>query len=649
MSSGAGAKPGAPPKIGRTIFQATTGVLFGIALIVATGRTVIRARTYKSNGFTIDDGFFLLAVITFLAGTVMTYVDVPHFYLEENVEAGLASPPANFIPLLILGEKLEDAVTSLLGVTIVSVKFSFLFFFRALLRQQKKLMVWWWCIFAMLIPTAFLMIFAIFIVCAYWNQEIFVKCVTPAAYLRQNGVLQAITILDIFTDAFLISIPVLLLWNVRISIRRKVALCGILCLSVCTLIISIIKVAGGKTSAGGVDSSWSYSAFRALFVAHQAMKYRTPAESDSTSWNRRSKKAKNSRSKELPEIPSPVLSGVRTHIRGSQYGGGSFDRGGDDMELPLQGPGIIVTQEVHSEKTQPPLSSSNSSANASQADGPLASSSILSHLIIECDANLYGQGLNYDSCHDAYDQIPHFVSEMTWGPRTQGRWSVNLPWRAYSSTSSAEAQGHPADGSCAINVSSRSGVAVSDKESWYRIAQAAFEVLEQCVRPETWGGSLKNLGTKTLCAKSLASKPNRQLTDRGPSSANRAGQKSNLIVSVLSYTPHVHCSAPRAAAPPPTTKACAELQNRMFASADALVFGPIEAPGVEVGLPQSWLLPTSAADLGSCAMVVNTRGPLDRASWFEVWAGAGAVAAMCQSVSLYYEGLDGIKMQAPSL
>ena len=83
-------------------------------------------------------------------------------------------------------------------------------------------------------------------------------------------------------------------------------------------------------------------------------------------------------------------------------------------------------------KPPAPLSSSNSSANASQADGPLASSSILSHLIIECDANLYGQGLNYDSCHDAYDQIPHFVSEMTWGPRTQGRWSVNLPWRAYS-------------------------------------------------------------------------------------------------------------------------------------------------------------------------------------------------------------------------
>lgn len=153
--------------------QATIGILIGIALIVATCRIIIRARTFKSHGLTIDDGFFLLAVITFIAGTVITYIDMPRWYLQEYVAAGLAIAPPDFIPYLIYGEKLEDAVTSLIGATIISVKFSFLFFFRALLRQQRKLLIWWWCIFAVLIPTAFIMIFAIFVVCAYWNQEIF--------------------------------------------------------------------------------------------------------------------------------------------------------------------------------------------------------------------------------------------------------------------------------------------------------------------------------------------------------------------------------------------------------------------------------------------------------------------------------------------
>lgn len=152
--------------------QVTTGVLLGITLTIATCRIVIRARTYKSHGFTIDDGFFLLAVITFLAGTVMIYVDTQHFYLMENVTAGLESPPPNFIASLIMNERLEDAITSLLGAAIVSVKFSFLFFFRALLRRQKKMMIWWWCVFGCIFFTAFLMIFAIFLICAHWNQSI---------------------------------------------------------------------------------------------------------------------------------------------------------------------------------------------------------------------------------------------------------------------------------------------------------------------------------------------------------------------------------------------------------------------------------------------------------------------------------------------
>ena len=83
---------------------------------------------------------------------------------------------------------------------------------------------------------------------------------------------------------------------------------------------------------------------------------------------------------------------------------------------------------------EPPATANSSdlSANASLANVQLASSSNLSHMIIQCDPTQYGDDLNYDSCYDAYDQIPHLISEMTWGPRTQGRWTINLPWRVYS-------------------------------------------------------------------------------------------------------------------------------------------------------------------------------------------------------------------------
>ena len=68
--------------------------------------------------------------------------------------------------------------------------------------------------------------------------------------------------------------------------------------------------------------------------------------------------------------------------------------------------------------------------------------------------------------------------------------------------------------------------------------------------------------------------------------------------------------------------------NNMFASENMQIFGRTDEPGVDVGLPQAWLMPSSST-MGPCAVVVNTRGPLDTASWFEVWAGAVAIVAMC--------------------
>ena len=153
-----------------TQLQVSIGVLLGIAAVVAGGR--VFTRFYNPRSFAVDDGFFCLAIITLIAGTTVLYLDVPYLYLQENVEAGLRAPPADFVSQLIHDEKLQNAATTLLGTTIMSVKFSFLFFFRHLIQRQKKLLIWWWCIFAFLIPTAAIVIFSDFIACPYSDARI---------------------------------------------------------------------------------------------------------------------------------------------------------------------------------------------------------------------------------------------------------------------------------------------------------------------------------------------------------------------------------------------------------------------------------------------------------------------------------------------
>ena len=203
---------------------------------------------------------------------------------------------------------------------------------------------------------------------------------TPAALARQNGTLRANAILDIVSDALrrshllrfampyilkapVISIPVILLWNVRINLRRKLALWGILCLSIFTAITAVIKVAGGNISHGQVDTAWaifwvqaeaavaiivvSVTAFRALFVAHQASKQQVPAHHASTSQYILSQIARGR--DDLPAAPAPTLTSTRTFIRYSPYGEGSFEAS-RDMELPLQGPRTPVTHDTPSDK-----------------------------------------------------------------------------------------------------------------------------------------------------------------------------------------------------------------------------------------------------------------------------------------------------------
>ena len=53
-----------------------------------------------------------------------------------------------------------------------------------------------------------------------------------------------------------LTIPILLLWGVQISLHRKLALGTILCLSVFTMIICIIRISGGNTVNGQIDTAW---------------------------------------------------------------------------------------------------------------------------------------------------------------------------------------------------------------------------------------------------------------------------------------------------------------------------------------------------------------------------------------------------------
>lgn len=159
-----------------------------------------------------------------------------------------------------------------------------------------------------------------------------------------------------------ISIPVILLWNVNMTLRLKLTLWGILCLSIFTAVTAIIKIAGGNINHGQVDSAWaifwfqaeaaiavvvvSVSAYRVLFVAHQVSKRQSPAQRAYTFQSIWSTNA--GCHKEWPGAPATLSPGITTDIE-SPCGAKSFEAS-QDMELPLRGPEILVTQNISSNR-----------------------------------------------------------------------------------------------------------------------------------------------------------------------------------------------------------------------------------------------------------------------------------------------------------
>lgn len=147
--------------------------MLAIAVSLAIARVAIRAKLNRK--VYVDDGLFFFAVVTLVAGTIMTYLDIPYIYLQQNVQSGARAPPSDFIRQLIHSVKIQDAAVVLLSSTIFAVKLSFMVFFRSLIRRLKKLEIWWWCVLFIVVPSSVMLVVSNFITCGYFDERILGK------------------------------------------------------------------------------------------------------------------------------------------------------------------------------------------------------------------------------------------------------------------------------------------------------------------------------------------------------------------------------------------------------------------------------------------------------------------------------------------
>ena len=360
------------------VFQAFTGLLYGIAIIATIARTAIRLRL--QGRLLLDDAFLLFASLA-LTGTtaiLFRYAET----ISQNA-ANLDNENTNHhealpLPVTLIGAKNlwpHSAVytyVTLAWVVIFAVKASFLAFFRLLLRRTRSFLIYWKVVVGI---NAFAFPFCIictFVECQKltFNSKFtcqFTDNLSHTIWFAERcangdrgpgGLDLAALSVDIITDCLsqkqvfsysidhfrwistVVSIPLSILYKARMKPRQKFGIGAFLCLSLCTIAVAFTRGAGvylGRGSGPVWALFWiqseasiavclvSMTAFRSLFVSEkrkcQSNNVR-PWYSSTVARLRAHRKYEpricDFNRHNLPTIPSATLTGIRTFIQGSR-------------------------------------------------------------------------------------------------------------------------------------------------------------------------------------------------------------------------------------------------------------------------------------------------------------------------------------------
>lgn len=172
-----------------------------------------------------------------------------------------------------------------------TIKISLLLFFRRLGSTVRGHRAWWWFVLVVNILAWCGTIGGIYYKCALgptgfvlcepmppsaFNTDfVLAYCATPPANKKGNDFFIGSCAADLVTNCLrkanlpgpngkranqhpVISIPVWMLWNVKISLRQKILLMGIFSLSAVVMIVAVIRVALVNTTRHARDISWLF-------------------------------------------------------------------------------------------------------------------------------------------------------------------------------------------------------------------------------------------------------------------------------------------------------------------------------------------------------------------------------------------------------
>ncbi|KAF7955580.1 hypothetical protein EAE96_004506 [Botrytis aclada] len=238
------------------------GVTWGctaISLLFVAFRIWVRIRTFKR--LSPDDFCVIVAWLLLLScATICQKISKDMYEMLGVLNGDLFPPPEGFEKHAENFLRGSAAVYVLYYCTLWLIKISFLLFFGRLLENVDSY-VWPRRIVA-------IVVFASWIICI---GTIPYSCLLPSFAKNLATCLSRFALriqrfalgfgcgLDVLTDAMILAIPISMLWTVRLSRKRKLALAGIFSLVIITIIFSIIRQSVVSSYSHQFEESWLYT------------------------------------------------------------------------------------------------------------------------------------------------------------------------------------------------------------------------------------------------------------------------------------------------------------------------------------------------------------------------------------------------------
>ncbi|CAG8975094.1 hypothetical protein HYALB_00008934 [Hymenoscyphus albidus] len=242
-----------PPSVRKSTFLAVIWAGTAIGTLGLAFRLFVRVKYLHRLQF--DDFLVSFAWMLLLGTALLWTVIINNFYEIANFLSGKAYLTATFPHSL--EQYLHGSLAAWLMFYLVlwTIKINFLLFFRKLGdKVTNYYKIYWWAVLIFTLAAGIVCVGTIQYDCLAVTFEQSTAsqgtCAGPKDIKFQDFALKFPAALDIITDALIISMPISMLWRVRMTIKRKLQLGGIFCLVILTIVVAIVRIAIVSSAAG---------------------------------------------------------------------------------------------------------------------------------------------------------------------------------------------------------------------------------------------------------------------------------------------------------------------------------------------------------------------------------------------------------------